>query len=359
MNDEYEKENDPIISMLREIEPIEYQYSTLGKVMNGYFKTRSIDHLQKNVNKKMHIHEFYDLPKKDNQKKISNYFDIDFKKIDSYLNEYSIVNSIPNVSKLQKNNIIIDNQNRIKLKKIFQNNNNKRIDFNEFHNSITADPGRYYPNYNSIYKNSYHAFFGGANKLNNQSNIINEKSNIQKSQKMCKSKSTDTLLLTEKDNLIEEISKITNNKEILDQNSKKDNEVNNKNMEKNQNSYSESIKSDNLYLPNIQKSKSSRNKNKIRLIKNNSTKNIKRKDASSLDFSKMTGRKDYFLLNYGASYRPNYNYNLPHISTIRMPKETSFRDLKKFLINKFIRNYKLNSDNYMIMEINKKYNAHN
>jgi hypothetical protein len=130
-------------------------------------------------------------------------------------------------------------------------------------------------------------------------------------------------------------------------------------MEKNQNSYSESIKSDNLYLPNIQKSKSSRNKNKIRLIKNNSTKNIKRKDASSLDFSKMTGRKDYFLLNYGASYRPNYNYNLPHISTIRMPKETSFRDLKKFLINKFIRNYKLNSDNYMIMEINKKYNAHN
>ena len=148
MNDEYEKENDPIISMLREIEPIEYQYSTLGKVMNGYFKTRSIDHLQKNVNKKMHIHEFYDLPKKDNQKKISNYFDIDFKKIDSYLNEYSIVNSIPNVSKLQKNNIIIDNQNRIKLKKIFQNNNNKRIDFNEFHNSITADPGRYYPNYN-------------------------------------------------------------------------------------------------------------------------------------------------------------------------------------------------------------------
>ena len=174
---------------------------------------------------------------------------------------------------------------------------------------------------------------------------------------MCKSKSTDTLLLTEKDNLIEEISKINNNKEILEQNSKKDNEVNNKNMEKNQNSYSESIKSDNLYLPNVQKS--SRNKNKIRLIKNNSTKNIKRKDASSLDFSKMTGRKDYFLLNYGASYRANYNYNLPHISTIRMPKETSFRDLKKFLINKFIRNYKLNSDNYMIMEINKKYNAHN
>jgi hypothetical protein len=39
-----------------------------------------------------------------------------------------------------------------------------------------------------------------------------------------------------------------------------------------------------------------------------------------------------------------------------MPKEIPFQELKKIIVGKLIRTYKLNSDDYMIMEINRKYN---
>ena len=45
-------EKDSIISIVKGIQPIDYQYSKLGRIMNGYFKKRSLDYIQKNIDKK-------------------------------------------------------------------------------------------------------------------------------------------------------------------------------------------------------------------------------------------------------------------------------------------------------------------
>jgi hypothetical protein len=112
MIESYEK--DSIISIVQGIQPIDYQYSKLGRIMNGYFKKRSLDYIQKNIDKKIQVHEYYDLPSKQNQnKKDNNFFNIDFKKIDSYLKEYSKVNSLHHTYDTYKSS---ENKNKIKKK---------------------------------------------------------------------------------------------------------------------------------------------------------------------------------------------------------------------------------------------------
>ena len=117
------------------------------------------------------------------------------------------------------------------------------------------------------------------------------------------------------------------------------------------------IKSNLNIFPNLYKFNKSRNNIKKSVLnKSNSTQVLKKINGSSIDFSKMSGRKSIFNINCTPIYSPNYKYNLPHLSTIRMPKEIPFQELKKIIVGKLIRTYKLNSDDYMIMEINRKYN---
>ena len=122
MIESYEK--DSIISIVQGIQPIDYQYSKLGRIMNGYFKKRSLDYIQKNIDKKIHVHEYYDLPTKENQKKKNNFFNIDFKKIDTYLKEYSKINNLHHTYDTYKS---CDDKNKIK-KKIKKINLKKKIE---------------------------------------------------------------------------------------------------------------------------------------------------------------------------------------------------------------------------------------
>ena len=357
-------EKDSIISILQGIQPIDYQYSKLGRIMNGYFKKRSLDYIQKNIDKKIQVHEYYDLPSKQNQnKKDNNFFNIDFKKIDSYLKEYSKVNSLHHTYDTYKSS---ENKNKIK-KKIKKINLKKKIEFTGLSkNQITADPGRYNPNFKSIFKNSYHAFFGSSQlKSNNQSNNSIDNNVTKIMTNISKSKS-QSILKTDKGITLDETIQVKNNDDIhssiitvrKNNSYKNSGELSNTDRnELNTKTPISEIKSNVNIFPNLYKRNNSRNfSKKSLLIKSNSTKVLKKINSSSLDFSKMSGRKSIFNIKCTPIYSPNYKYNLPHISTIRMPKEIPFQELKKIIVGKLIRTYKLNSDDYMIMEINRKYN---
>jgi hypothetical protein len=362
MIESYEK--DSIISIVQGIQPIDYQYSKLGRIMNGYFKKRSLDYIQKNIDKKIHVHEYYDLPTKENQKKKNNFFNIDFRKIDTYLKEYSKINNLHHTYDTYKS---CDDKNKIK-KKIKKINLKKKIEITGLSkNQITADPGRYNPNFKSIFKNSYHAFFGSSQlKSNNQSNNSIDNNITKVMTNISKSKSQSILKTERGINLDETIQLKNNNDDIQSSNviNMKNNSYKNsielpksdRNDLNSKNSFSQ-IKSSLINFPDLYKFNKSRNNSKKALLtKSNSSKLLKKINASSIDFSKMSGRKNIFNINCTPIYSPNYKYNLPHLSTVRMPKEIPFQELKKIIIGKLIRTYKLNSDEYMIMEINRKYN---
>ena len=357
-------EKDSIISIVKGIQPIDYQYSKLGRIMNGYFKKRSLDYIQKNIDKKIQVHEYYDLPTKENQKKENNFFNIDFRKIDTYLNEYSKIDNLHHIYNTYKSS-----DTKIKTKKkIKKINLKKKIEFTGLSkNQITADPGRYNPNFKSIFKNSYHAFFGSSQiKSNNQSNNSIDNNTNKGNTTISKSKSQSILKTERGINLDETIQLKNNNDDIQSSNviNMKNNSYKNsielpksdRNDLNSKNSFSQ-IKSSLINFPDLYKFDKSRNNSKKSLLtKSNSSKLLKKINASSIDFSKMSGRKNIFNINCTPIYSPNYKYNLPHLSTVRMPKEIPFQELKKIIIGKLIRTYKLNSDEYMIMEINRKYN---
>ncbi len=351
-------DDDKFEENLNDIEPIKTQYSVFNKRYNSFFKIKNLDKLKRNIDRKKKTFDFFSLSNNENTEfktPQNNY--INYKKLIPLNHDLTEINN----SFLKKFNNEIEMVKQ-KMDKIEKKNNNemkkkksKSFSIDQLRNQIIGDPGRYNPNYNSIYKKPYYPFF----RKSTISYFDQFKINKKNKKKKIKIKSLSNSLEIVKKNTKYYVSKHLN-KSMDDLH---DCEINIKNKYDKEKIKSTKVffekmnshlkKKKNLFLYN-NKTDLENSFNKI--INRNSINSKKKNSSSIINFNKMKERKYKIISSYGNNfnfYSPNYEPIFPHIPSIKMENEISFQNLKQYLSNKIMRNYKFYSNEFLDMKLNK------
>ncbi len=380
------EKKDEFIEILFNISPIDYQYSKTGKVFNRYFKTRSLEKIKENLKKKIYVNEFSNDHKIDYY---SHHYDLNLNNIDKYIKEYSSqtrnYDKMLKIKKFKLENKMKDEEkfddNKIKNhKELFKNFSNKSLiqlknkNIQHFleHDKITFDPGRYNPNYNSIYKKSFCAFIS---KIKEQENKKDKSKNKEKENKIKVKKNlskknidNNNVTLNSNKNYSHEktINKNISSRNLLNNENKKDiseNDLNElllfQNLSKKLNTQNKSFNSFSIDDKKKLKKNLSFNHNntKIKLTKlkkniflNNDKKTIK----NIINFDKMIGRKPNILnTTFGPDfnfYTPKLDSSLPKIKSFKIDHKLSLQNLKRLKTFKIIRHYQIYGNQYSVMD---------
>lgn len=382
------EEKDDFLEILNNISPIDYHYSKTGKVYNKFFKSRSLEKIKENFKKKLNVKEF---PIEHKIDSYSYHYDLNFNNIDKYINEYISKNKKYNkIMKIKKFKF----ENKIKEEeKIDDNKKNHQEIFNNFldktfiklkkkkvkqfleHDKITFDPGRYNPNYNSIYKKSFCAFMSKIKEDQNKKDKSNnkEKENLKRIKNINKkiNENNNMSLNLNKNNSTEVIKKISSRNLLNNENKKdiSDNDLNElllfkMNLSKKVNTQNKSFNSFSIdEKKNVKKNfslestMSYQSNKKIKLTKLNKKKffsNDKKNIKSIINYDKMIGRKPNILnTTFGPDfyfYTPKFDSSLPKIKSFKINHKLSLQSLKRLKTYKIIRNYQIYGNQYSVMD---------
>ena len=382
------EEKDDFLEILNNISPIDYHYSKTGKVYNKFFKSRSLEKIKENFKKKLNVKEF---PIEHKIDSYSYHYDLNFNNIDKYINEYISKNKKYNkIMKIKKFKF----ENKVKEEeKIDDNKKNHQEIFNNFldktfiklkkkkvkqfleHDKITFDPGRYNPNYNSIYKKSFCAFMSKIKEDQNKKDKSNnkEKENLKRIKNINKkiNENNNMSLNLNKNNSTEVIKKISSRNLLNNENKKdiSDNDLNESllfkmNLSKKVNTQNKSFNSFSIdEKKNVKKNfslestMSYQSNKKIKLTKLNKKKffsNDKKNIKSIINYDKMIGRKPNILnTTFGPDfyfYTPKFDSSLPKIKSFKINHKLSLQSLKRLKTYKIIRNYQIYGNQYSVMD---------
>ena len=382
------EEKDDFLEILNNISPIDYHYSKTGKVYNKFFKSRSLEKIKENFKKKLNVKEF---PIEHKIDSYSYHYDLNFNNIDKYINEYISKNKKYNkIMKIKKFKF----ENKVKEEeKIDDNKKNHQEIFNNFldktfiklkkkkvkqfleHDKITFDPGRYNPNYNSIYKKSFCAFMSKIKEDQNKKDKSNnkEKENLKRIKNINKkiNENNNMSLNLNKNNSTEVIKKISSRNLLNNENKKdiSDNDLNElllfkMNLSKKVNTQNKSFNSFSIdEKKNVKKNfslestMSYQSNKKIKLTKLNKIKffsNDKKNIKSIINYDKMIGRKPNILnTTFGPDfyfYTPKFDSSLPKIKSFKINHKLSLQSLKRLKTYKIIRNYQIYGNQYSVMD---------
>ena len=340
----FDNDDETFTQIINELKPINKQYSSISRRINSFFKNQNINKLKENINKKIKIYDLYGIHK---EKKYETnefpYHYIDLNKIDLMIKNLSEMNKLNYIKNkdLEENN---KNEEKEKNKNIKKKKKIVKLPLNI--NQITADPGRYNPNYNSIYKKPFFPFFRKSNV-----SFFDQFKKKKIKQKINLNKTTFSPLNYYRNKKQFHLNSIPN-------------KFNKNNINKHFNKSMDDFKNNESQIKNsISNNNSSNNINKkdffqtekVFLKKKREKKIVlkKRKSLSLINYSKMIGRKDLTDLNQNQNdYSPKYNSILPHVRSFKMENKISFQNMKKNLLNKLIRNYNYSSD-YLVMQLKK------
>ena len=382
------EKKDDFLEILYNISPIDYHYSKTGKVYNKFFKSRSLEKIKENFKKKLNVKEF---PIEHKIDSYSYHYDLNFNNIDKYINEYISKNKKYNkIMKIKKFKF----ENKVKEEeKIDDNKKNHQEIFNNFldktfiklkkkkvkqfleHDKITFDPGRYNPNYNSIYKKSFCAFMSKIKEDQNKKDKSNnkEKENLKRIKNINKkiNENNNMSLNLNKNNSTEVIKKISSRNLLNNENKKdiSDNDLNElllfkMNLSKKVNTQNKSFNSFSIdEKKNVKKNfslestMSYQSNKKIKLTKLNKKKffsNDKKNIKSIINYDKMIGRKPNILnTTFGPDfyfYTPKFDSSLPKIKSFKINHKLSLQSLKRLKTYKIIRNYQIYGNQYSVMD---------
>ena len=382
------EEKDDFLEILNNISPIDYHYSKTGKVYNKFFKSRSLEKIKENFKKKLNVKEF---PIEHKIDSYSYHYDLNFNNIDKYINEYisknKKYNKIMKIKKFKFENKVEEEE------KIDDNKKNHQEIFNNFldktfiklkkkkvkqfleHDKITFDPGRYNPNYNSIYKKSFCAFMSKIKEDQNKKDKSNnkEKENLKRIKNINKkiNENNNMSLNLNKNNSTEVIKKISSRNLLNNENKKdiSDNDLNElllfkMNLSKKVNTQNKSFNSFSIdEKKNVKKNfslestMSYQSNKKIKLTKLNKKKffsNDKKNIKSIINYDKMIGRKPNILnTTFGPDfyfYTPKFDSSLPKIKSFKINHKLSLQSLKRLKTYKIIRNYQIYGNQYSVMD---------
>ena len=307
---------------LNEIQSIKTQYSSFNKRYNFYFKINNLDKLKRNIKRKKKLFDFFSL---------SNNGNIEFKTPLNFNNKKFVMGNHDirenNNSFLKKYNNETEMINN-KMDKIKKKNNenikkekSKSFSIDQLRNQIIGDPGRYNPNYNSIYKKPYYPFFRKSTISYFDQFIINKK----KKKKKIKSLSNSIEIV--KKNIKVSLTKHSN--KSMDDLHQYENDIKNKDKKNvfEKTHYLHIKKKKNIFLD---KTKTNLDNTFNKTINGKFINLKKNNNASVINFKNM-GRKFINISSYGDNfhfYSPNYESILPHIPSIN-GKRNIFSKFKK------------------------------
>ena len=384
------EKKDDFLEILYNISPIDYHYSKTGKVYNKFFKSRSLEKIKENFKKKLNVNEFSIDHKTDYY---SYHYDLNLNNIEKFIKEYTCktknYNKLIKIKKLKFENQLkeedkIDDIKIKKHKELFKSYTNEKLiklKNNNIENfigldKITFDPGRYNPNYNSIYKKSFCAFISKIKEQENKKDKSNkkEKQNKIRLKKLSKKiiDNHNRTLNSNKNNSNEKtINKNLLSRNLLYNEKKKDiseNDLNElllfrmnfskklKSQNKSFNSFS--IDEKKILKKNLsyQSTNSYQSNKKIKLtqLKNKFLNNDKKTIKSIINFDKMIGRKPNILnTTFGPDfyfYTPKFDSSLPKIKTFKIDHKLSLQNLKRLKTYKIIRNYQIYGNQYSVID---------
>ena len=315
---------------VNEIESIKTQYSSFNKKYNVFFQTTNIDKLKRNMNRKKSTFDSFSLLNNENTVfKTPQNNHINYKKLYLMNNDLTQVNN----SFMKKSNNEIEMINH-KMDKIKKKNNkeikkhkSKSFSIDQIRNQIIGDPGRYNPNYNSIYKKPYYPFFRKSAISYYDQFKINKNNKKKKIKIKSLSNSVEIVKKDTKYYVTKHLNRSMDDLHDCERNIK--------------NKYDkENIKSTKIFFEKIHfNCKKKKNiflyKNKTDLentfnnIINGKSILVKNNNSSSIiNFNRMKERK-YKIIN---SYNNNFNFfspnYFPHIPSIKMESEMVFSKLK-------------------------------
>ena len=384
------KKNDPTMSLIKSLKPIDYSYSKQAKNYERFFFSSSLKYFLKKLNKKVKVAGKYNLPILKETTKVNNdLVNVKIKSNFSYVTELSSLKNF-RVSSMKKKKITQADVDKMNLfKELFYVTKDKIVDLDfrkkryqkikekylELKSSgekeFTLDPGKYYPKYDIKFKRNPVAFFGTRGINLNESNNKLKKENV-KSARLNKNNSMDDLKLN--------LTKNTKKKTIFQIKNKNEKKAKNINNIKNINFGNMKVVPLSQTMYNVQKYNNVNNLLKIERINsfkitkktstslnfyNSAKKKLLKKSASVSDFSKikcpvvfnrMPGRDRKIVVTNDykeVDYHPKYEFTRPHIPATLFQHSFDYTKFKKYITGKIIRSYCYTPDKYFIFEINK------
>ena len=233
-------------------------------------------------------------------------------------------------------------------------------------NNSDLIPRYYHPNYDFVRRRIPAFEFGKSKKIDNFNeslkNSEDKNKENQKNQENITEGNKNFFIKSEKISFDNYNKNANMNNPILklNLNDETKNESTNKNTSRNKNEKeNNTCITQRSLLPNININQI-KNKEKKSIVKKLNQHSKLRKITSTpniISFKKMRGRYDGInrinKSNSDIFYKPNYNYNAPHIPSYIFNASDNRKDLKKYKIGKLIRSYAVNSYKYEIMDINK------
>ena len=368
-------EEDNFDNLINSLKPIEYKFSNQSLRFDKIFNKLNLEELEKKLHEKgKHPATFKDSLL---YKKVDEIYDLSGACYD-YFEDMNGIKKMP---------IKVGNRGPDYVKHLYNPEFEKKIDELMFDKkeeetkmyrkeeikfyqgikqpSFGLDPGYYHPNYNYVKKRIPSFNFGKTKKFYNYNDRIKEsEKNIKENQDIKENITEENKNIDKKnDKIIDEHFKIKNanlNNQLLKQNL---NNIKNKTIFKIQSRNPKNLKNKNKtsitqksFLPTIDKDKTVGRKlqpkklnQKECLKKATSTPNI-------ISFKKMRGRDDVKKkVNNNTSdifYKPNYNYNSPHIPGFLFKSNNDKNEYKKYKIGKLLRSYIFDPYKYFVMDIN-------
>ena len=358
------KIDDNINAIIKSLKPIKYKFSKESMKHDGFFKSSSVEMLEKNLNSaKKPPDNFYSSKLYKNLDYIYNLSDAPFDYMQNLKGEKNIpikirkkgINFIKNLynpefeEKKEDNYFFSDNNKKINNYKfnIKQYKPKKIFKFKIF----ALDPGYYHPNYNYIKKRIPRIDFSkstNSHEKNDLAKIFEENKYYVEPQNINN--------ITFKENINFNVIKNYDHESENDKINKLNKDISRNNIIHNLDYETQT------FLPIIngkekEKKKEINKKSFIKKIKySKSQKKISTKGM--IPFKKMMGRyptRKIFkkIDKIDNEYEPNYNSTLPHVRSFMFNSSANDKNYKKYAIGKILRSYYLNPHGYFVMDINK------
>ena len=328
--------------------------------LKGFVKINKKPKLMKQLNYLEEIHQKYPNALKEKEKKDPHEFinQLILKKSDNNKND-SINNKYYKIFKTQQN----DKPQKLSIKDYFTSKKNK------YQEVVSLDPFKYNPNYNAIYKKIPYVRIVGP-KEHKENTLSNNKSNKKNRIKRYSSNAQRINNSNESENNANDSNSI-DSKSFKDKNMTENNNINliklpklniNKNTIRNDNHALRFSKYGNQRKFYTDKNNENENENDSNILNNKinnhsvSTDKLNVKKLVTINFDKMTSRKETDFINNYSLKNPSFNRYSPNYDFIKnSPAKISFsyhhidnNDKKKLLLRKILASYKVDTEFHII-----------
>ena len=380
----YKKFDDNFNSIIKSLKPIKIRFSKQSLRHDKLFKKSSFETIEKNLNGPKKSPESFQSSKL--YKKIDYIYNVSNNTYD-YFEDLKGVKNIPiNINKKGYNFVknLYNPEFEVKPEEryFFNDNNANRpiFDAKRFNRSnkifkfevYALDPGYYHPNYNYIKKRIPSIIFNKSRSIHEYKTTKSIDDNNKKNNNNNNDKDNNTYnyndIVSNENTINQNITNQTNKTKI--EKEKITNLYNNEN-ENEEIGITEEVKKDtrniHMFHFNItsKKYKPITNDGGIKKIKKVNLPKIRRVTSQNnistpimISFNKMIGRNKkkthkVKIQREEFDYNPNYSCTLPHVRSVSFKSDRNKQDHKKYIVNKILRSYCFNSNDYYVFDCKK------